>query len=554
MQKRWSAAALGVVLSALVFLRLPDVGQYVKGICGEPKQLSNEETIAANIALLNKSPSSIMRREAALKLASLGQSARKAIPALVMALKDEDEEVRIAAAEAIFLIDHRQAKVAVAVLIAGLKSKNESSRSAAVSAFGSLWTGEDLGPLAHSAIAALLDILKKDKRAFMRGRAALGLGQIGRGHKEVLPALLAAFERENDADFFREAIAGLFNYGSAAKDVVPVLIKILQQKDPLLQQQAALALGNIGPEAKAAVPALKAVLEQKIAYRAEAAEALGRIGGKEALDALIPHMKDANPFIRVKAAVAVARIEPAKAAAAIPDLAKALEEPAKATDFNIKHRQARLRIDTAEALALLGSLAKPAAPALISALKDEEWVVRAYAAQTLGGLPPTKESIAALAASLSDPVDIVSQDAASALGEFGPAAKEANPRLKTLLEAKSPSVSLSAAGALARINPADVITHLAQLTSGLKNQDTLSRIAAARALWKVGRPAKAAIPDLIVALEDKHIAVRNFAAKALGQIGSDAAKSLPVLRRLQKEDPNEHVRQSAREAIKQIDR
>jgi HEAT repeat protein len=106
--------------------------------------------------------------------------------------------------------------------------------------------------------------------------------------------------------------------------------------------------------------------------------------------------------------------------------------------------------------------------------------------------------------------------AAEALGELGPRAKDAIPALARALRDEYEQVRRGAAASLAAIG-AD----------------------------------QSAIPDLVVALKDVDAEVRESAARALGSAGSQARAAVPSLGLLLK-DPSEDVRQAAAEALGKI--
>ena len=72
--------------------------------------------------------------------------------------------------------------------------------------------------------------------------------------------------------------------------------------------------------------------------------------------------------------------------------------------------------------------------------------------------------------------------------------------------------------------------------------------------------AKDAIPDLVAALQATDIADAKLAALArvgaiwaLGQMGAEAKVALPALRAA-RNDPDEHVRSVAKEAVKKLEK
>ena len=109
------------------------------------------------------------------------------IEALIDALKDPDEEVRMFAAYALWRTGP-DARDAVPALIDALKDGDGEVRNAAVHALG------QIGPDARDAVPALIDALKGDD-VFVRIAAADALGQMGRG---AVPALIDALKDGDD--------------------------------------------------------------------------------------------------------------------------------------------------------------------------------------------------------------------------------------------------------------------------------------------------------------------------------------------------------------------
>jgi hypothetical protein len=132
------------------------------------------------------------------------------------------------------------------------------------------------------------------------------------------------------------------------------------------------------------------------------------------------------------------------------------------------------------------------APAMMSALKSQSYVVRSYAVSQLAETGP--EAIPLLTGLLGDSSAQNRSNAAKALGTLGEAAKTAVPALTGLMDDKDVQVSQ----------------------------------AAIEALGAIGPEARPAIPKLIQMLEEKEVSTRIYASSALGKItgqhfGEDAA-------------------------------
>lgn len=215
---------------------------------------------------------------------SVREQTRKAIPALVEALKDTDKTVRWAAAAALGNIPGDM-RVAVPALIEALQDQDE----------------------------------------MVRERAASSLGRIGQNPELAVPALLGALKDEDTRGY---ALDALIKFGPAAKAAVPVLIALLKEDDPYLPWYAAQVLGAIGSDAQAAAPALtdklRATDDQ---IRLEAADALAKIGRNQMEAVTIPtRLLDARDLHDRARAAAVLGDFGVLAEPTLPALTKALDD------------------------------------------------------------------------------------------------------------------------------------------------------------------------------------------------------------------------------------
>ena len=103
-------------------------------------------------------------------------------------------------------------------------------------------------------------------------------------------------------------------------------------------------------------------------------------------------------------------------------------------------------------LGRLGPQARDAVPALVKALEDPDWIVRRYAAGSLGFLESTaREAAAPLALTAArDPREQVRVTAAFAMSRLGPEARETSRTVLTELSttAQDEAVRTRAAGLL----------------------------------------------------------------------------------------------------------
>ena len=206
-----------------------------------------------------------VRQGAAAALEKIGPAAESAVPALIAALKDDDEGVLGSAVLALGKIGPA-AKSAVPALIAALKLGEQLSICLALTKIGSAavpallaalsdddeearkWvvlTLGEIGPAAEPAIPALVAELK-DEDEEVRRSAILALGRIGPAAEPAIPALVAALKDE-DEEVRRSVVLALGRIGSVAESVVSALIAALKDDDGEVREMAASALARIGP-------------------------------------------------------------------------------------------------------------------------------------------------------------------------------------------------------------------------------------------------------------------------------------------------------------------
>lgn len=393
------------------------------------------------------------------------------------------------------------------------------------------------------AVPVLIETLENDKHSGVRSRAALGLGLIG------TDAAIAALLRTLDNDRLGEGIRGsaALALGSAcrrhpkhAPQVISALVAAFRIRglDGHARSMAADGIARLGP---IAVPALVEAINnagsgQGEVFRA-AASALRQIG---------------RP--------------------AVPALIRALP-------------QARGRAQAAFARLLGDSRSAEVVPVLISALRDEETVVRRASAFALGRIGPrAAAAVPALMTVLSDPQPRVRSAAVRGLRRLGPRAKEALPRAVRLLKDEDRMVRSGAAGLLAEFSDRQTRFAVPALIAALGDDYTYVRTRSAEALASIGPSAQAAVRPLIKILDrassdradliaagralaqiDREAAiaplirtlssrfayVRSQTARTLGQLGPKATAALPALERATKDrDPS--VAKAAAAAIAKI--
>jgi HEAT repeat protein len=278
-----------------------------------------------------------------------------------------------------------------------------------------------------------------DKEESIQYRAAMALSKVG---SAAVAPLVEALDDKN-ADLRYGAAFTLGEIGPAARPAIGRLISALEDWHVGVRWTAADALGRIDPGAKAITgPLGRALKDRELVVRLAAAEALGHQGpgASTAVVALAAALKDEEEEIRAEAAKSLGEIGP-RAKAAVGPLRDALRD-----------QEQEVRKEAANALIKIDS--KAAVATLTAAIRDPDAAVRVSAAARLASASPphTDTAVLVLADALRDGNPDVRLDAAHSLGEIGPLAKAALPRLMDALKDEKPFVRRAAARALRKID------------------------------------------------------------------------------------------------------
>jgi HEAT repeat protein len=183
---------------------------------------------------------------------------------------------------------------------------------------------------------------------------------------------------------------------------------------------------------------------------------------------------------------------------------------------------------------ILATIGPSAIPGLKKHLYDAHEPVRAIVVATLGRLQALP-TVALLAQLVDDESDLVRQSLAEALGDIGAAGSRATrlirpraPRPRSLGERLRWLKRWKRRRELVPPrNPMVVI--LNTLRKAIGDKTTAVRIEAARAIGKIGVPARALMPELIGLLHDADETARCQAAESLGKLEGDPAVIVPAL-------------------------
>lgn len=503
-----------------------------------------------------------VRDEIADALASFGEQAKEAVPALVELLRSTKEE------------DFNK----------HFRPRSGSDESPAMIAL------RRIGKPAVAEVSALLD----SPQGFVRWQAARVLGGIGPDARDALPALKASFDKEltrgemahlgayitlalaqahlgadagpivaklaellshKEEPVRLETLRALARFGRKAESAVMAIIPLLDDKQEMISAQAADTLRVIGPAAKVAVPALaKKLADPDLNVRRNALKTIRSFGAVvvEVVPELIKLLSDMDEAFRREAVEVIASIGP-PAKAAVSDLTKLL-----------KSEDDREKTVVLQALAAIGPDAASAGKEIVPIANGKDRDLRTQALETLGRIGnTTPEVLNAITVRFKDDFMPVRIAAVRALAVLGPGAKDAAPTLKAFAaaSAKYPNVALWSAVALYRMG-SDAEANLKQIVAAIRNLEpagNFARLEAIDAAEYLGDGVKAILPDLIAALDDHtpirrgdKTPVRLRAVVAIGKLNGPIAKdAVPKLSNMLKES-DATLKRAALETLGQI--
>src|SRR5437762_1315738 len=225
---------------------LCSAGRPAKGADEEP--VSAGKPLSAWMAQL-KNANLARRLEATEAIAELGPKAQKAVPALIEALKDSDEYVRLRVSSALTQVG----KPAAPALVEALKQKDTNVRRMVLYAMAIIAEQEKI----DGAEKPLLGLLK-DEDVIVRIFAVRALGKLKA--ESATGPLLDAMKKEDP--FVRRSAAYALG-DSGAKEAIKPLAGLLKEEDALIRRAGADSLGEIGKGLLPVLPALSEALKDR---------------------------------------------------------------------------------------------------------------------------------------------------------------------------------------------------------------------------------------------------------------------------------------------------
>jgi HEAT repeat protein/energy-coupling factor transporter ATP-binding protein EcfA2 len=219
----------------------------------------------------------------------------------------------------------------------------------------------------------------------------------------------------------------------------------------------------------------------------------------------------------------------------------------------LQDKNNRVRAAAAESLGNLGVTDESVISALVAALQDEKEQVRREAAASLGRLGVTDDSvISALVAALQDEDDSARALAFISLGNLGVTDSLGNlgvtndsviSALVAALQDKDDEVREDAAGSLGLLGVTDDLV-ISALVAALQDEKEWVRQKAVESLGRLGVTDESVISALVAALQDEKERVRREAAASLGHLGvTDESVISALVAALQ--DKDDEVREDA---------
>ncbi len=333
-------------------------------------------------------------------------------------------------------------------------------------------------------------------------------------------------------------------YGAAA--IGPLLLSLRSVESLTKEQrdQLPLILATIGPVTR---PALLRHLDDPHEHvRAVVVSTLGQLRAQDAVPLIVPLAQDPSDLVR-QAVVAALGMIAGKGAAPLRrkrKLRRLVEATKRGTRSLLWWRPRKPPVPSHDPTGL-------AVTALRLALDDASAAVRNQAASALGQIgPAAAAAVPELVALLKDGDETVRCQAAEAVGEVGVAGDLSVAALVELLADASVPVRAAAARALGGLKEA-AAPAVPSLVTLLQDSEESVRTAAAETIARIGTLDTVATDTLVAGLRSDDNVVRAQTAEALGTIGASAQEAAPALVETLKDD-NDVVRARAVEALGKI--
>ena len=389
----------------------------------------------------------------------------------------------------------------------------------------------------EAAVLALLKLGAKGKTALV----ADGLKVLKDGLKDAKPTV-----KEHTANAFSMT-------GMDARPYAEDIAQLASAKDQAVRSAAYRALEKAKMPASPTV--MKLLLSDDAGIATDAAASLdgNKPAGADAVPALVAVLKRADPenfspeklaYVKDKAAIALASLGK-NAEAAIPELVELiLKTTVEDVERMVRPRNPNERGSPASGPVLaLRRIGRPAVPAVLPLLKNEQAIVRYQAALVFGGLnlgalsdeakAVLTDVQAALAAERNLPTGqmYVFEELMQAAIRLGADPEVMVKQLLELLSGDDKDLRRRAVRLFSLLGPKAVLA-VPKLQELLDDPETPTKIAVLDVLRGIGPAAKAAAPDVGKLADSKDENVARAAVLTLRVIGAGHAAAVPTLVKL----------------------
>jgi HEAT repeat protein len=399
--------------------------------------------------------------------------------------------------------------------------------------------GTILSHLGEDAIRALEKALYSPNTR-LRQEAVVALGGFSEESKGAVRALMKALH-DIDRTVRLAAIDSLGSIGPGALESVPVLIDALDGKCLETQAHAGAALARIGTKSEVAISRIISLAET-IGHpgRSRGIWSLAKLGVEPArlFRIAVRGLEDQDPLVcRVSAGVVgeIGREDPTT----VHLLLRALDHP----DWEV-------RKEIVESLGKCGRGRGEVEEALLKVAEtDPEYQVSVSALRACSGMGIKAETLVEAMLRFIAKTGCT-ESACDIIAELGPAGAGFLPHLQECLREGDADLKWAAASAMAALGP-NATAAIPELLKSLGDQSGLIAGNAALALSQMGEPA---VAPLTRSLSDDNPRTREFAADALGRMGTAAKSTVPNLVKRLGVEPVEEVRCWVAIALAEIDR
>lgn len=429
----------------------------------------------------------------------------------------------------------------------------------------------EFGSEAKPAIPRIAALYQSGSPA-VRFRAAIALWRID-GRTEPAMAVLTEALKSDGRSKRLQAVELLMQLGRPAAELAPPVLELMRgEPDYSIQSQVQMMLAQFGAEA---VPAVRDVLGRaKADERLQILTLIQNLGPefRGVMPAVVALRKEPDPRTRFAALRTIYVLDQQN-----KEVLTELVQAGKSTDAGIRR-------EAFQAALMLSPRPKELAPFFRIFLKDDDLTTRCQAAAALYQVDPTtlKEGLPVVRKVVQDGSPNTWSMAVSALGWFGPAAKEALPDLMNMLkrpEARGYGYMIVQACRSIGPDAVPVLLELFQdpqayyrsqaqqtlsdigpdaipkLRPALQHANPAVRQMAVEVLKQFGPGARLAVADLAKCLKDEDANVRSRALSALEGLGPDAKEAIPALVEfLRDAKQNESLRWQAMDALGKIGR